>query len=266
MNKERCINNFASIFNTTQDGLGAVRANLLRLLRSLDLVQWNSYEESGKLDRKAFTRFATGSQAVFSKKIYAEAERSAVSVLIDCSGSMIGGRKIAQAESVAIQLAKILDKANVSFEVNGFHGDTYSVRNEASGANVNRTRLQSQHVIFIPFKQWGESLSKASPKMGSIGQWADNSTPDYSALSIVIENLARRLETKKILFLITDADGYRVEHMKHLQKLADTLGIKIIAIGIGHTDVKECFTHADNILSADGLASSSFNTLLKSLR
>ena len=108
-NRTDCQNSFTIDYANNPSGLGATRSNLLRILRSIDLVGWNTHEESGRLDRKAFTRFASGSVAVFSKRTYVEAERSAVSVLIDCSGSMDNDGRIRTAQTVAIQLAKILD-------------------------------------------------------------------------------------------------------------------------------------------------------------
>jgi len=68
------------------------------------------------------------------------------------------------------------------------------------------------------------------------------------------------------LFLLTDASGYNKAHMKHLQSVADKLNVKIVAIGIGRTDVKECFRSSENVTSIDGLASASFNKLLKELQ
>jgi cobalamin biosynthesis protein CobT len=112
--------NYSFQYNYQASNLGATRANILRLLRSLDLVGWNTHEESGRLDRKAFTRFACGSTAVFAKRVHVEAEASAVSILIDCSGSMNSDNRIGTAEALAIQLSRILDKANVSFNVTGF--------------------------------------------------------------------------------------------------------------------------------------------------
>jgi cobalamin biosynthesis protein CobT len=266
LNKDYCQINFSAIYNSNPNGLGATRASLLRLLRSLDLVGWNSYEESGRLDRKAFTRFATGSNAVFSKRTYVEAEKSAVSILIDCSGSMDVDGRIQCAEVVTIQLAKILDKANVDFQVNGFFGDTYRNRVDATGATASDTLFKQEYPTFVPFKTWGESVQKASAKLGSIRHWAQSSTPDYSSIAITIEELSKRTESRRILFLVTDAGGYEQSHMKHLQKLADKLGVKIIAIGIGNTEVKQCFKASEDVVSLDGLASASFNKLLKELR
>jgi len=257
--------NFTFQFNRQTSGLGATRANIMRLLRSLDLVGWSTHEESGRLDRKAFTRFACGSTAVFSKRVYQEAQASAVSMLIDCSGSMDSDGLIQTAEALAIQLSRILDKANVEFAVTGFYGSTDRICRDATGA-TGEISIKKEEATFIPFKTWRESLQKASAKLGSINRWAQGCTPDYSAISLTLEDLAMRREQRKILFLLTDASGYNKEHMRYLQELADKLKIKIIAIGIGRTDVKECFRSSENVTSVDGLASASFNKILKELK
>jgi len=259
--------NYSYHYNQQPQGMGATRANLLRLLRSLDLVSWSTHEESGRLDRKAFTRFATGSTAIFSKRQMAEAETSAVSVLIDCSGSMGDYSRIKLAESLTIQLARILDKAGVEFTINGFNGRGKWKDLETGGANgTNPQAIRIEEVNYLPFKTWKENLSKASAKLGSMSLCAGGATPDYSGIRIKLEELATRSETKKIMFLLTDADGYDSQHMQHLQSFADKQGIKIIAIGIGRTDVKKCFTTSDDVHNANDLASASFNKLLNELR
>jgi cobalamin biosynthesis protein CobT len=265
LNKAECENNFSQIYNSQPSGLGATRANLLRLLRSLDLVGWSTHEESGRLDRKAFTRFATGSTAIFSKREYREAETSAVSILIDCSGSMNDYDRIEVAESVAIQLSRILDKANVPFNVTGFRGSSDVMHKDATGAS-GRLVVKYEAPSLIPFKTWRDSLQRASAKLGSINRWANSATPDYSSITLALEDLASRSEFRKILFLLTDANGYNITNMKFLQSVADREGIKIVAIGIGNTDVKECFRSAENVRSVGDLTSTSFNKLLKELQ
>lgn len=264
--KSDCEYVFSKHFNEQTSGLGATRANLLRILRSVDLIGWSSHEESGRVDRKAFTRFATGSTAVFSKRTHVDAVKSAVSVLVDCSGSMNDSNRIQTAESIVIQLSRILDKAGVSFNVTGFYGNTSAHALEGSGATPINTTALVEQAVFIPFKTWKENLGRASAKLGSISQWARRSTPDYSALSISIEELSRREESRKILFLITDAEGYDKAHIKHLQALATKVGVKIVAIGIGDTDVPKVFSNGENVSRVSDLASASFNKLLKELR
>jgi cobalamin biosynthesis protein CobT len=258
--------NYSVEFNSEPSGLGATKATIQRILRSLDLVGWNTHEETGRLDRKAFTRYSTGSTAIFSKRHYVEAQASAVTILIDCSGSMSNGRRIQTAQSVAIQLSKMLDKANASFNVVGFQGGQNGLRQGATGASTGVIDAVIEYTEFIPFKTWGESLTKASAKLGSIREWAGNSTPDYSAISMTLEDLSKRDEQRKILFFLTDADSYQKSHMVHLQGIADKLGIKIIAIGIGNTDVEQCFKIAQNVEKVSDLADASFGKLLKELR
>ena len=101
--------------------------------------------------------------------------------------------------------------------------------------------------------------------MGAIGWTANSSTPDYGALSLVIDEMSQRQEPRKIIFLLTDADGYNIPQMKYLQKLADKQGVLIVAVGIGYTQVKQCFTNAENVTSVQDLASASLNKMLKTL-
>jgi cobalamin biosynthesis protein CobT len=266
INKVNAQMNYSVEFNSEPSGLGATKATIQRILRSLDLVGWNTHEETGRLDRKAFTRYATGSTAIFSKRHHVEAQASAVTVLIDCSGSMSNSRRIQTAQSVAIQLSKMLDKANASFNVVGFQGGQGGLRQGATGANNKSIDSIIEYTEFIPFKTWGESLTKASSKLGAIRYCAGHSTPDYSALSMTLEDLSKREEQRKILFFLTDADSYQKSHMVHIQGIADKLGIKIIAIGIGNTDVEQCFKIAQNVENVSDLADASFGKLLKELR
>jgi cobalamin biosynthesis protein CobT len=266
INKTQAQMSYSVEFNSEPSGLGATKATIQRILRSLDLVGWNTHEETGRLDRKAFTRYATGSTAIFSKRHHVEAQASAVTILIDCSGSMGNGMRIETAQSVAIQLSKMLDKANASFNVVGFYGGQGHASQGATGATTDSIVASVEFTEFIPFKTWNESLTKASAKLGSISRWAKHSTPDYSALSISLEELSKRDEQRKILFFLTDADSYTKSHMVHLQGIAEKLGIKIIAIGVGKTDVEQCFKIAQNVENVNNLADASFGKLLKELR
>jgi cobalamin biosynthesis protein CobT len=261
-NKTTCEENFTLAYREVPQGLGATKAHLLRVLRSIDLIGWSSYEEPGRLDRKAFTRYAAGAVNIFSTRQYAEAQKSAVSILIDCSGSMDHDNRIITANKVAVQLARILEKANAEYSVTGFFGNGYGEHEGQTGAS-QRLSYSVQTPVFIPFKLWNESLAKASTKMGAINQCATGSTPDYGALSLKIEELATRPEHRKVLFLLTDADGYNKAQMRKLQKVADAQGVVIVAIGIGRTEVQQCFKHAENVTDVADLAGASLNKLLR---
>lgn len=262
--KQECEQQYKDVSARAIQGIGATRANLQRLFRSIDFMGWSTHEESGRLDRRALTRFASGSANIFSRRTMVEAETSAVSVLIDCSGSMKAGdkegsRRIEIAQQIAIHLSKLFQQSRVPFSVTGFRSGTSS--DVVSGDLYAITESPA----FIPFKRWGKSLQASIATMGAIHKSAGGGTPDYSALFNAITELNARPETRKILFLLTDADCYKVKHMQHIQKLADKLGVVIVAIGIGRTDVQSCFVNAVNVHNIESLASIAFNQLLKAV-
>lgn len=255
---------FARVLADVPQGLGATRTNLQRLLRSIDRVGWSTNEESGRLNRKALVKFATGSANIFSRRAYVEAEATAVSVLIDCSGSMkdedrlTKSRRIDVAQQVAIHLSKIFQQSRVPFAVTGFRA--------SFGCHATlRDGTSTETPLFIPFKKWKQSLHQASATLGAINQAARGGTPDYSAIYNALVDLSQRGEHRKILFILTDAQGYFPDHMKQLQQVADRLGITIVAIGIHSRDVVECFVNAAEVDDLSQLAGASFNQLLKAV-
>lgn len=258
---------YESIASTELAGLGATSANIRRLLKSIDLVGWSSREESGRLDRRALTRYAAGSTAIFSRRETKEAEKAAVSVLIDCSASMQVGwsestTRIRIAQEIAIHLAKIFNKTDVKFCVTGFSTVLGGSETISDGKNYHFSHTAG----FIRFKKWGDSLNAAAAKLGSISWAARGGTPDYAALYSALDEVAKRPESKRVLFLLTDADSYNVPNMKHLQKMADSLNVKMIAIGINAPDVVKCFRHGVDVLDVNNLTGAAFNQLLKTLR
>jgi cobalamin biosynthesis protein CobT len=230
---------------------GATKANLLRLLRSIDLVGKSTHEESGNIDRKAFARFACGSTNIFSKREYKEADTSAVSILIDCSGSMSTDNRSHFAQDVAVQLVKTFDKAKV--------------RNRVFGYDTPR-RTQNENVRFYPFKHWNQSMQSAIPSLGYIHVSPQENSPDYSAIKLSLEDLRNQPERKKFLIILSDSESMHPEHMKYLDLLADKLGIKIIAIGIKSQETLKCFKHAIAVKDLSEMGGAVFNKFLSTLK
>lgn len=257
--KQECDLRYQTIVATPPQGLGTTRTNLQRLLRSIDFVGWSRNEESGRLNRRALVKFSTGSANIFSRREYVEAETSAVSVLIDCSGSMNDHGRIGVAQQIAIHLSKMLQQTRVPFAITGFRSGYESNEILSDGQQIERP-------VLIPFKTWKESLQKCTTKLGAIRFCATSGTPDYSAIYNAIDEISKRDESRKILFILTDASGYSTSHMKHLQSLADAVGVTIVAIGIHSNSVTRCFINSTAVKDLSELASASFNQLLKAVR
>jgi cobalamin biosynthesis protein CobT len=246
--KAEGIRNYESIVANPPQGIGAVRTALTRALRSTDTVGWSANEESGRLNRRSFVRYATGSSAIFSRRIQSEAEKTAVYIMVDCSGSMTG-QEILTTTEVCVHLSEILSKTRSEFSIVGFDCG-------------NRIELRL-HV----FKGWNESLVQCRARIGSMPLTPDGGTPDYSAMYHGVECLQARDEAKKILFFITDAQGTDAATMKHCEKMAETFGVNLIVIGIGRqTGVESIYKNAVQINSIDELPGAAFRKLLESIK
>ena len=253
---------FKHSYHSEPAGLSATRTALSRLLRSMDSVGWSSREESGRLDRHALTRYAVGDANIFSRRQYQEAEKAAVEILIDCSGSM--SDSILLANEFAIQLGKMLEKSKTEFCCYGFRsGETEYFYGESNNGYVDGGNGYADGVRFIPFKGFGKKMSPVL--MGSIEQSTGGGTPDYTAVWHGVNLISMRPEKKRVLFVIGDSAGYNIKAMQHLEKLANKQGIVVIGIGIGYTDMPKCFTNATNIYKMEDLAGVGLRSIIKAL-
>lgn len=251
---------YASISRKVPQGLGAAKVALQKFLRSIDNVGWSRREETGRVDRRAFTRYACGESSIFSRREYTDATKSAVSVLIDLSGSTFdksdGTAIVHIFREVAIHLSNLLRDCKVDYAITGFHGRaTYDTE----------LRILLEDVTFTEIKGWGDNPVNVGPVLGRLPDLVGGATPDYSALRLSIEELSKLPHQRKVLFILTDADGYNPSRIQQLERVAEKLGIVIVAIGVGATPVETCFRYARNVKSAADAFSASFGTLLKSI-
>jgi cobalamin biosynthesis protein CobT len=241
-------------------GIGAAKSSLRKLLISIDNVGWSRREECGRVDRRAFTRFAAGENAVFSRREYKEADRSAVSILADVSGSTnqfldSSTRRSGAITEVAANLCKLLDECGASVNVTAFKGDRI----------VDKSGNSVEHVNFFELKGFNQSLRSSAANIGALSRLVGGCTPDYSSVYETLVDLSTRSEKRKVLILITDADAFHTGNHQHLEKLADKLGIVIVALCLGG-DISKCYTHHANVNSAAQLFSGAFNKLLVAIR
>ena len=249
--------------------IGALRTNLLKLLRSIDLVGWSTHEESGRLDRRALTRFASGSANIFSRRQMVEAEKSAVSILVDLSSSMgekeaKGPRRIEVTQDVTIQLSRLLDRAKVDFSVTGFYRNSANACVSSVTHSGEVVYSDSESCVFVPFKKWNESLVKCVAKLGCIVPFCRGATPAYSAIEQSLRDLAKQESHRKILFILTDAEQFEPKQIQHLDALAESLGVLMIAIGI-RTLWTEVFKHNVSVQDLSGLGEQAFSKLLQTI-
>lgn len=109
--------------------LGSMRHALWRLLQSKDEHIVQRYCEFGRWDQRALTRMLAGSQALYKQEGDVVGMKTAVSIILDMSGSM-AGEKAYSAAAACIALAETMEQLaahGVAYEIIGFSSTGFSV-------------------------------------------------------------------------------------------------------------------------------------------
>jgi cobalamin biosynthesis protein CobT len=108
-----------AIDQAVQQAVGPLMKDLRRLIAARSQVRRIPGKRSGRLHAPSLHRIKLGDDRVFSRKEESPSLDTAITLLIDCSGSMASGR-LKLATETAYALGKVLDKLNISFECIGF--------------------------------------------------------------------------------------------------------------------------------------------------
>jgi Mg-chelatase subunit ChlD len=220
-----------------------------RLLQRLSQTQWNYDQKKGVFDNARLYRVATYADGTdrFSK-IFKKGENrlstkdTALMLLIDCSGSMNGG-KFTAAAVAAVRLAEASIPLGVSLSVAGFTQDT-------------------EHVIHYWFKKWGAKFDTISLLENLAKEKRMSQNADGDSILHAYENLKRRKETHKILIVLSDGQpaafkkegsGDITAWTKKVVKHVEESKVSIYGIGIMDRSVEYFYRNRTVINKADQL-------------
>lgn len=188
-----------------RQGINVMRRRLL-----IDLLgrvkKFIDNQEVGQINDRHLWRTALGDKNIFRRKQKQVAINAAVTLLVDCSGSM-SGEKIHIASDTAIIMAETLDLVGVPFEVLGFN----QVNGDFSYEDVDRMRelgytrvYPMSHYIFKSFEQ---NLDKRCKSLiGAIPHIHLYENVDGESVRWAARRIALRKEDRRILIVISD--GY----------------------------------------------------------
>jgi len=147
----------------------------------------------GDIDFTKLVPIAKGlSREVYMRKVEGDDLNTAVSIVLDQSGSM-GGR-VANVKFLLIAIGEMLHKIGVPFEI--FGTTTF----DASTSNSAFTRYRA--IKYIHYKNFSENWMLTHPKIMRLS--ADNNNIDGEAVEYASASLATRREKRKIIFSICD--------------------------------------------------------------
>lgn len=215
----------------------AIQKSLERAIAADSIAVWTSGHRKGKLYSPALARLFMGDDRIFRKKQVGRSKDVAVSLVVDCSGSMRMGQKIESAVISAYAFCSVLTSMGITCEVIGF--TTSFVDHDYGYSRIGAIYMP----IFKAFTdQWDMSAKRRTVFPCESAQMLKNNV-DGESIQIAANRLLARPEPGKIMIVLSDgapaADGIDADLDAHLKSTLEDLEkyIKIIGIGVESSSV-----------------------------
>lgn len=232
--------------------VGPLQKDLERAVAARSLATWEAGRRSGRLHAANLSRLAVGDSRVFRKRHETTSKDVAVSLVIDCSGSM-SGSKIHTATAAAYALSQVLERIGISHEVVAFTtgqpcADFGTLEAEQRKIGRRFTRIEGLYMPIL--KGFNERLkTEVKERFG----WLPNSrilrnNIDGECVEIAARRLMGRRESGKVLIVLSDGapagqgDVHALQsHLKKVVKSVEKAGVKTVGIGIESSEVTKFY-------------------------
>lgn len=256
---------YAESMRTLGPAIATIKRKLERSIMAMDRRGWNPRQRDGVVDTKRLPAIMTGDELVRKKRTENHFPSTAISMLVDCSGSMSGDR-IKLAQKTTIVLAEAFSKTPVSLEVSGFtgyqHEDTMrqyiegngyqydpNTKNTAVDGNGAPIRMSIKPPTYdridsctmFMLKHFDERIADARMAIGNMADLPSGGTPDADAIIYAVRRLLKRRVHRRIMLVLADGGpGWTQnenakrcdEQLRDSIEFAKTSGIEIVGIGI----------------------------------
>lgn len=240
------------------------RALIAKINRS-----WERGKEDGILDSSRLVRAWQGDPQVFKVREERDEHETAITLLIDLSGSM-SGTKASVATDVAIAFSECFEGTQMRYKIVGFH-NSGGVRTYGHGQGKFHRYEALQTLVF---KDFDEQLRTVRGSVGKINHGVGGNNSDFDFVANELAELNRRPEKRKVLFVLSDghpacySDASMDSHVKHIRNIIkehERKGVECVGIGICDSAVKEIYTKNVVVNNVEELANKVFNQLTELL-
>ena len=235
----------AEIEEQTMSMVGVISKHLERAVSAQARVGWNPGMRSGRINQSSLFKASVGDDRLFRHKYERHSKRTAVSLLIDCSSSMSGGR-IETAAQAAYALAMVLERLRIKYEVIGFtthrHNAEMSAAMKKEGVECTYgSGYGRSEPLYMPvFKGFNETFNaETKSRLAHLTErpnWL-NQNPDGECLQIAARRLVQVKDVeRRALLVLSDGSpcappGHNLS--EHLSKVVKDLSKDIEVVGIG---------------------------------
>lgn len=236
--------------------IAQMQAKLIRLFAAKNRKLFVAGKRKGKLCGANLHRLKFDDDRIFKQKIENKSINTAITLLVDLSGSMHGGKDKC-AMSAAYLFANILERLKIPCEVLGFSTGDMRVSNRASTLVGSSREYRRDSVKIGVFKSFNEKLNT-----NTIGRFCHfysgqnderyyNCNDDGESILMALTRLSARPEIRKMMFVLSDGMpnvggcfGSEITHLKNVVKdIEQEKNYEIYGIGIQTSAVKKFYSN-----------------------
>mgnify|MGYP000341999308 FL=1 len=221
--------------------------------------------EYGRLDNKRLVAASNFERNVYKQQSDIYELDTAVTLLIDLSGSMYNSNKNVVARDCAVALSECLDGAGMEFKVVGF-----SNKSMPDGWNGEGQYHRIERLDTTVFKDFGMPLRKCRASVAKIHDAVGGNNSDYDFIANELSALKKRDEKRKVLFVLSDghpahqgsaSSSEIIRHCKLAIKAGQKDGVECVGIGIKDKAVEGIYDDCVVVQNVNELSSTVFNKL-----
>ena len=243
--------------------VGASSKQLEKAFMSQNRTFFEPGKRSGRINPSSLFKLKTGDDRVFRKKVDVRAKNSAVSLVIDQSGSMCSNSRLQMASIAAYALATVLTRIKIPFEIIGFTTGAYTDKEISYSKRCElREKFQSQtgrmgfsregKIIWNVYKSFDERFEYTQKcRMAAAYNHSVkmSSNADAESIALCAKRLAERQEPRKCMIVLSDGQpacaGSMLDQKTHLVETVRKIeksGMDVVGLGIGTDAVKEYYS------------------------
>jgi cobalamin biosynthesis protein CobT len=233
-----------ALLATGADVVRRLRRGMANALRSAEKRWWRDDQVRGHLSPRTLYRLCTDRTQldVFRVRSVVQGRSTAVSVVLDASGSMTSRKMDVARQSMRVLLEALADLKIATEAFTFTTGDRFNLAEACRMTGQDHSQLQTRFSRFGNLeigliKRFEEPVKQALRRLPTIR--GTGLTPLGEAMQIGASRLSVRRESRRIMLVLTDGragcecgDGAAVAHAKHVADLCRKAGIELVNVGI----------------------------------
>lgn len=232
--------------------LSTIRRKLERALMAQAETYWENGKRQGRLDvSRNAARIVQLKPNVFRTRQTESRNNTAMSILVDCSGSMCG-RELYIATQASIAICEALEPIGVPIEVAGHHtfgGKGYrEAQRSRSRSRTTQKFGRHENIVLKIFKSFDNTLQQSRPSLGAMAHADGGANADGDAILMAAKRLLAQPEPRKVMFVMSDGrPAYSSDTVCQHQRTRDCVqwvqdqGVEIVGLGICDASVRQFY-------------------------